>query len=86
MSTRAIPLDDETFERLEAVAAREGKSVDELVKVWMEDALLAAGVVGGIKDKQADREALKLRERAARAAVHGFSARDNLSRSDLYRG
>lgn len=86
MKFRSIPLDDETYERLEALAEREGKPVAELVKAWMESALLAAGVVRTLNERDIEREALQLKERAARAKVQGFSARDNLARSDLYRG
>ncbi len=86
MKFRSIPLDDETYERLEALAEREGKPVAELVKAWMESALLAAGVVRTLNERDIEREALQLKERAARAKVQGFSTRDNLARSDLYRG
>ncbi len=85
MKFHSIPVDDETYERLEALAKREGKPIGELVKAWMESALLAAGVVRNLHERDVRREALQLKERAARAKVQGFSARDNLERRDLYR-
>ena len=85
MSAKMIELDQETYDRLAALSAREGKPMDELVKAWTETAILAAGLIRDLDERDANLAALKEKERAARAKVHGFSARENLPRDQLYR-
>jgi predicted DNA-binding protein len=78
-------LDDETYERLEALSERSGRPIDELVKAWTESAVLAAGLIRNLDERDARVAELKAREQAARAKVTGFSVKDNVSRDQLYR-
>jgi predicted DNA-binding protein len=85
MAERSISLDEKTFKRLAALSEQEGKPVSEIIREWTETAVLASQVVQRLNERDAARAALKARERAARAQISGFSARDNISRDLLYR-
>jgi len=78
-------LDDETYERLEALSKREGRPIDELVKAWTETAVQAAGLIRNLEERDTRIAELKARELAARAKVSGFRAEDNIPRDQLYR-
>lgn len=78
-------LDDETYERLEALSERAGRPIDELVKAWTESAILAAGLIRNLDERDTRLAELKAREQAARAKVTGLYVKDNVSRDQLYR-
>lgn len=85
MGIKPVMLDEETYERLEALSKREGMPMDELVKAWTETAVLAAGLIRNLEESDARIADLKAREQAARAKVSGFSAQENIPRDQLYR-
>jgi hypothetical protein len=70
-----VSLDDETWRRARIRVAEANTSVSALVKRFLNELGSGEGAL----------ERLKREERALRAGIKGFSARDNLTRNEVHR-
>jgi predicted CopG family antitoxin len=69
-----VSVDDDTYRRARMKAAEQDTSVSALVKRFLTE--LASG--------ESDVERLKREEKELRARIHGFSARDRMSRDEAH--
>lgn len=74
MKNITVTVDDETYRRARVKAAEQDTSVSALVKRFLTE--LAAN--------ESDYERLKREEKELRARIHGFSARDRMSRDEVH--
>ncbi len=74
MKNVTVSLDDETYRRARMVAAERDTSLSALVKGFLKQ--LGSG--------ESETERLKKQERVLREQIKTFSARDRISRNELY--
>lgn len=86
MRNITVSLDDETLRRCRVYAAKTGTSVEGLVREYLKGLTAGRPLVTGSTPEEAEHRRRKLDEviEDIRANSPGFSARENLSREELY--
>lgn len=86
MRNITVSVDDETLRRCRVYAAKTGTSVEALVREYLKGLTAGRPLVTDSTPEEAERRRRKLDEviEDIRANSLGFSARENLSREELY--
>jgi plasmid stability protein len=74
MKNITVSVDDETYRRARIRAAEQETSVSALVKRFLSE----------LASSESDYERLKREEKELRTRIHGFSARDRMSRDEVH--
>jgi hypothetical protein len=74
MKNITVSVDEDTYRRARIKAAEQDTSVSALVKRFLSE----------LASSESDYERLKREEKELRARIHGFSARDRMSRDEAH--
>jgi hypothetical protein len=74
MKNITVSVDEDTYRRARMKAAEQDTSVSALVKRFLTE----------LASSESDYERLKREEKELRARIHGFSARDRMSRDEAH--
>jgi hypothetical protein len=74
MKNITVSVDEDTYRRARMKAAEQDTSVSALVKRFLTE----------LASSESDYERLKREERELRTRIHGFSARDRMSRDEAH--